>query len=156
LDDVTKVLLGTVVAGIFGLAGAWIASRRENFKWLRQEKLKAYTDFLVAIEGYLWTLGETRINADSKLDMENFAESAKKIEQARILVLAPSEVYHHADMVINAISDLAAVVAEDLDIEDEDTFMEANNVVRDRRAGFVAAVRKDLKVPVLAAIQTVP
>lgn len=160
MDESAKVLLGiaggavggAVIAGLFGVVGAWIASRREHSKWLREEKLRAYTDFLLAVEEFLWTLGETRVKAETRLDIENFAEEARKIEQARILLLAPSRVYYRANKTIEAITALAEVISEDPDLEDEVTFLKASDQVRTARDNFSAELRKDLGVPQLAKI----
>lgn len=50
MDDLTKIILtaaGTLaVAVVAALVGAWVQSRRERDKWLREQRLDAYTTFI--------------------------------------------------------------------------------------------------------------
>ncbi len=164
MDEFTKVLLGiaggafggAIVAGVFGLTGAWIASRREHFKWLREEKLKAYSDFLKAIEAFNWSMGEMRLKVETPFEMEAYVESVRKIEQSRLLILAPSKVYHCADNTLNAVARMGSVLVTDLDVRDWEGFQKSSNAVRDAQAAFVAAARDDLNIPLLAEVTGVP
>lgn len=41
---------GAVIAGLFAVAGAWIADKREHKQWLRDTRLKAYETYLAKTE----------------------------------------------------------------------------------------------------------
>lgn len=38
-----------MVAGLFGLGGAWLGSRHEHAKWLRESRLSAYIEFAAVV-----------------------------------------------------------------------------------------------------------
>ncbi|HEY4237415.1 MAG TPA: hypothetical protein VGM45_08780 [Gaiellaceae bacterium] len=41
-DPVLTLLSGALAAALIGLLGAWIQSRREHFRWVREQRLSAY------------------------------------------------------------------------------------------------------------------
>ena len=55
VDPLVSLLIGAFGAAVLGtigaLLGAWIQSRREHLRWIRQERLTAYRDFIRIIEG---------------------------------------------------------------------------------------------------------
>lgn len=50
---VLTLLGGAVGAALLGLFGAWIQSRREHGRWIREERLAAYGAYIVALDGYI-------------------------------------------------------------------------------------------------------
>ncbi|WP_395638959.1 hypothetical protein [Pseudolysinimonas sp.] len=52
VDPLLSLLVGALGAALLGLLGAWIQSRREDQRWIREQRLIAYTDFLSATRGF--------------------------------------------------------------------------------------------------------
>lgn len=50
VDPLLSLLVGALGAALLGLLGAWIQSRREHERWLREERLKAYAAFFQVVE----------------------------------------------------------------------------------------------------------
>jgi hypothetical protein len=140
VDDISKILLGAVAAGFFTLFGTWINSRRERTKWLRQEKVKAYTDFLIVIKGVVWTVHTAGIEGLPRPDVVSLTSASRQIEQARILVLAPPDVYFPAEKTVNAVAEMAGVVAGGPDIQAVEAFNKAAGAVKTARAELSAAM----------------
>lgn len=46
VDPLLTLIGGAVGAALIGLLGAWIQSRREHAKWLREQRMTLYLDFL--------------------------------------------------------------------------------------------------------------
>lgn len=57
IDPLASLLIGAFGAAVLtvggGLFGAWIQSRREHARWLREERLGAYESFLISAESML-------------------------------------------------------------------------------------------------------
>jgi hypothetical protein len=47
VDPLVSLLVGAFGAALLGLFGAWIQSRREHVKWLREKRYDAHLAFLV-------------------------------------------------------------------------------------------------------------
>lgn len=84
----------TVVGGFLG---ASIASRREHNVWLRDKRLVAYTDFLVALDLYYTenTSGRWEAVVGTDHDRENFRDRAVLVDteisraQSAVVILGP-------------------------------------------------------------------
>lgn len=53
------VLSGAVLAGVVALFGAWIESRREHRRWLRERRYEAYTRVYALIQAFNLNAGKT-------------------------------------------------------------------------------------------------
>lgn len=49
---VLALMSGASTAALIGLMGAWIQSRREHGKWLRERRLEAYRAFMIDMDTY--------------------------------------------------------------------------------------------------------
>jgi hypothetical protein len=47
-----SLLVGALGAAILGLVGAWIQSRREHQKWLRERRYEAYKAFMIDMDAF--------------------------------------------------------------------------------------------------------
>lgn len=50
VDPLVSLLVGALGAALLGLLGAWIQSRREHARWIREQRLAAYLDYIRLIE----------------------------------------------------------------------------------------------------------
>jgi len=50
VDPVLSLLVGALGAALIGLLGAWIQSRREHARWIREQRFDAYRDFFRVAE----------------------------------------------------------------------------------------------------------
>jgi hypothetical protein len=50
VDPVVALVVGAFGASLIGLFGAWIQSRREHSKWLREKRYEAHLAFLVLVD----------------------------------------------------------------------------------------------------------
>ncbi|MDO7881780.1 hypothetical protein [Antiquaquibacter soli] len=46
IDPLLSLLVGALGAALIGLLGAWIQSRREHFRWVREVRMDAYRGYL--------------------------------------------------------------------------------------------------------------
>lgn len=49
IDPLLSLLIGALGAALLGLLGAWIQSFREHARWVREQRLRTYGDFIRAI-----------------------------------------------------------------------------------------------------------
>ena len=72
LDPTAQLLLtifgAALVTALAGLAGAGLQGRREHKRWVRQERLAAYLDFLRFAHG-MWDLIDDRERVRAKIDV---------------------------------------------------------------------------------------
>lgn len=59
VDPLVSLLVGALGAALLGLFGAWIQSRREHAKWLREKRFAAYLTLLQVIDSERMTPGTT-------------------------------------------------------------------------------------------------
>ena len=78
---------GVALTVVAGFIGAWIQGRREHFKWQRDQRLKAYGDFLAATDVYL---GAAHRGDDTELPA---VATASLSAIARVQLLGPEDVY---------------------------------------------------------------
>jgi len=50
VDPVVSLLIGALGASIIGLLGGWVQSRREHTRWLREQRLAAYAEYVGATD----------------------------------------------------------------------------------------------------------
>jgi hypothetical protein len=101
------VVLGAVIAGLFGLLTPKLQDRRDHARWLREARLAAYSDYLGAIDLWMDTSTtrwlEDRINGiEQSVDRGNLLEDEVSRAQSKVYLLGPDPVrvvaaeYHHA------------------------------------------------------------
>jgi hypothetical protein len=67
IDPLVSLLIGAVGAALIGLFGAWIQSRREHSRWVRERRYDAYLSFLVLNDKHT---SESRLNVGPKNDKQ--------------------------------------------------------------------------------------
>lgn len=73
---VLALIGGASTAALIGLLGAWIQSRREHGKWLRERRLEAYRAFMIDMDTYKRLRSQTATLTTArklKRQHENFA-----------------------------------------------------------------------------------
>lgn len=143
MDDVTRVLLvalgGAAVAALAGLFGAWIQSRREHAKWVRERRYDAFTRFFGYIERLDTWAG---VNADrpKELRSENPVDPLELQEAAgAISILGP-------DAMRDAGAELRLAVIAKLEAMGTPEYGDRDRRFRARREEFVVASRKLLQL----------
>lgn len=93
IDPWTTLLLGALGAAALGLFGAWIQSRREHSKWIREQRFSAYMALLAEIERDV--IYATRHGKKSEEEVSE--EQAARSRQAALTVslLGPPKVVAH-------------------------------------------------------------
>lgn len=101
------VVLGAIIAGLFGLLTPRLQNRRDHARWLREARLAAYSDYLGAIDLWMDTSTtrwlEDRVNGvEQSIDRGNLLEDEVSRAQSKVYLLGPDPVrvvaaeYHHA------------------------------------------------------------
>ena len=122
---------GAGVAALIGLFGAWIQSRREHERWVREQRLSAYRDLVRAAEGILLYEGKTTPTPDE----EAYAsELLGRVGAVRLL--GPETVATTLDEYMRTVLDLATTT-DDRQIRDK--YEAARNA-------FIAAARRELHI----------
>lgn len=142
-----------VVTGVFALAGSWFGGRlgknNEHTQWRRNERVKAYTDFLTAIDGETQKISHLR-------DSRKVALEFPGAELARIEIMASQSVrvlarkFHDH---VNVYRDTASFVYNNGQRPDIPAATQARHVdlytnaaarLVELRDAYLAAVRRDL------------
>jgi len=148
MDENWKFVLtfggGAVVAGIFGIAGAWIADKREHKQWLRNHKVAVYTEFLKQARLVAIRLEETRVL--HREAMTPLREANRQISTTAIRIAAPEKVGSASNRVqqaIRTLGDASKIGGTDQDAIElakaEDHFRTHLNELED-------LMREDLKI----------
>lgn len=89
---------GVVLTILAGLIGAWLQGRREHAKWRRDQRLKAYGDFLSATDNFL--------GAAHRADVTELPAVARGslTASAVLRLLGPDDVYVAAEKLQKATS----------------------------------------------------
>lgn len=80
-STIVPIVVGAGLAGIFSLFGGALQSGREHDRWVRQSRMEAYSEFLVALDGW---------------------DSAATTDWARVIFDAPRELDKHRVIVADA------------------------------------------------------
>jgi hypothetical protein len=137
MTDVWKIVVslagGAVSAAVLGLIGAWIGRRSEHKKWLREERLDAYRDYLQTLETYA-----SIFRVDAPWDQVTIKSLAEDLmgKAAGVLLLGP-------EPVADAAMEMRTVIAESYDENKKDDAAES---LREARATFTVAARKALNI----------
>jgi hypothetical protein len=131
VDPYLSLLVGALGAAVLGLFGAWVQSRREHSKWLREKRYEAYLTFLLLNDKHTTRsqLGE---------NPQNDKEIAVAIEPINAAVSALSLL--GPESVLDAarnFRDSAAAYIES---------GKAPNGYLEARKGYIVASRKAIKV----------
>lgn len=136
VDPLLSLLVGAFGAALLGLIGAWIQSRREHRKWLRERRYEAYRAFMIDMDAFgdLAQATPTLTNALSYVKRANtlhrrFAESYEAVS-----LLGPKGV--------NAAGQRWAWAGADFKNDKSEA---AKKEWNDARWGFLIAAGKELK-----------
>ncbi|HXH34369.1 MAG TPA: hypothetical protein VNJ54_08160 [Plantibacter sp.] len=123
IDPLVSLLVGALGAATLGLVGgaigAWVQSRREHRRWLREQKMHAYTAVLDLVQ---------RISLESSPVREGLNEEVTDLYRATATVelLGPDTLAGHTRMLRDAVGALVyhqhadAFPSPDLFLEDSD------------------------------------
>ncbi|QEE61170.1 hypothetical protein FVA74_05960 [Salinibacterium sp. dk2585] len=84
------LVLGAALAGIFSILGGTLQSGREHDRWIRQSRMEAYTEFLIALDAW---------------------DSASTTDRIRMLVERPHDVDKYKSVVSDAERRFGAAVS---------------------------------------------
>lgn len=80
---------GALITGIVALATHLLAGKREHRKWLREEKLEAYSDFLTVARTTEWEIRGHELGYASTEEMRS---AVRSINHFRSKLLAPERI----------------------------------------------------------------
>lgn len=133
-DALLSVLVGALGASLLGLLGAWIQSRREHVRWVREQRFAAYNGLMKLAERV-----RTRDTTDASDDAEYFEQLFQALGTLRLV--GPAEVLEAA----RAFGE-AASTYERLDPSEDSETRRAELVARmsTARKALVGLMRKEL------------
>ncbi|MFN4001962.1 hypothetical protein [Microcella sp.] len=134
LDPFLTFIGGAFGASLVGLGGAWLASRREHKRWIREQRLSAYLGLLSAVDKYttaamMDTASETQ---GRYFDHQAFAQELPSVA-AVVTLLGPKQVKTASQQ----LREVMKRVLEDSQVSDED-----KKDIEIARASFVQAAQK--------------
>ena len=88
-DALLSVLVGALGASLLGLLGAWIQSRREHTRWVREQRFAAYNGLMKLAERV-----RSRDTTDASGDAEYFEQLFQALGTLRLV--GPAEVLEAA------------------------------------------------------------
>ena len=136
IDPLLSLLVGALGAALIGLLGAWIQSRREHSRWVREQRLDAYRTLLQLVDRV--TVHE--VSAPGTLTKEDRETIAGLLEGlAAVRLVGP-------DLVLEAAQTMMHTAVEITDPEpdaDELALQAAHDRARD---SFVTSAQKELGI----------
>ncbi|WP_400994810.1 hypothetical protein [Agromyces sp. GXQ0307] len=91
MDALLSAVVGALIAVLGGFAGALLQGRREHVKWRRDQRLRAYADFIAATDNYL---GAAHRGDESELPT---VARASLTASAHVRLFGPDKVYQAAE-----------------------------------------------------------
>jgi hypothetical protein len=137
VDPLVSLLIGALGAALLGLFGAWIQSRREHSRWIRENRMVAYREFLGQAE-QLQT-AEDRPMTERDEDQLVALYSAL----ATVRLLGPDDVYAAAVSFLTAGVEAIDAGTKKKPIEKVN---ELAKVWDDKRSEFITAARRELGI----------
>ena len=133
-DALLSVLVGALGASLLGLLGAWIQSRREHERWVREQRFAAYNSLMKLAERV-----RSRNSADADGDAEYFSQLFQALGTLRLV--GPAAVLQAA----RAFGE-AATAYENLGLSEDSETGRAELVARlsTTRKALVELMRKEL------------
>ncbi|MFE4198448.1 hypothetical protein ACFRJ9_21585 [Paenarthrobacter sp. NPDC056912] len=99
-----------VLTGLFAFVGTWAGSRfshtNEHAQWLRNEKMAACSDFLMAVERIV----ETELKSGNPRKIKEGIQASRDLSHARIVLVCPVGVAESAMKVREDLVDLATLI----------------------------------------------
>lgn len=100
IDPLLSLLVGALGAALLGLLGAWIQSRREHVKWVREQRLAAYLDFVRAGEGL-----STWVRENTPTATKRYEDLLSAVGAVRLV--GPNEMFEAASAYLRAANEFS-------------------------------------------------
>lgn len=136
VDPLLSLLVGALGAALLGLLGAWIQARREHSRWIREQRLNAYLDYIRLVEMLPMRMGLKE--SDIEL-LENLRSAT-----AALRLLGPDRVYAAAVTLTAHAAGLNQVNREP--DANRDVMKSVNDKFDDARTRLVEAARLELRI----------
>lgn len=129
-------VIGALLAGVFGLIGALVASKREHVKWLREKRYEAYDHYLRLVDRTGTALASSQHDGVG-LDLPSVAQMLAAVIDAKapVLLLGP-------EPVAKAANQMAGLLSSVLGEEESDV-----TKFREVRERFIDAAREAVQQP---------
>jgi hypothetical protein len=145
IDPLLSLLVGALGAALIGLLGAWIQSRREHSRWVREERITAYKELLGIAERFTeaYEVGTDQYRQQTA----DFMSAVSTVE-----FVGPTPVGHAGLKFMSAVL-LLAQSRKNRDAApvplpaDQSSVDKATATVVDTRQEFVRAAREALDIP---------
>lgn len=134
-DPLFTLLTGAFGAALIGLLGAWIQTRREHVRWVRQQRFEAY-DALIRLAERVRPIGE--VGPDGTLDGEAAERLYEALGSARLV--GPTRVHEAA----RAFGEAATAYAMLSGSDDAERRGAAIRELSDARRRLVDLMRREL------------
>ena len=135
-DALLSVLVGALGASLLGLLGAWIQSRREHTRWVREQRFAAYNGLMKLAERV-----RSRDTSDASGDTEHFEQLFQSLGTLRLV--GPAEVLEAARAFGEAASEFERLPSTD-DPDTADRRAELAARMSTTRRALVELMRKEL------------
>lgn len=145
---VIPLVIGAALAGTFSILGGALQSGREHDRWVRQSRLEAYSEFLVALDAWdsAATTGWIRVVLESPQDAASHrrlvVDAERRFEAAasRVYLVGPDVVRASAEQSHSLALD-RAIAAEQVSVPEDLTAVDfGDDAVRADTRGMLLAL----------------
>jgi hypothetical protein len=91
IDPLITLLVGAFGAALLGLLGAWIASKRDHRKWIREQRFSAYVEYLLVAQQIASLNGPDDADDHERVDTNQLSDGLQNAS-ATLQLLGPDEV----------------------------------------------------------------
>lgn len=132
MEAILGIVIGAMLAGVFGAWGAWQANKREHERWRKDRRYGAYLAFLQLVDLYQ----QKAVNKLPLPDGRKLPLALKELNEAvtQISLLGP-------ERVLVSCRHLQAAVAQVIDLETG-----AQNIFSEARAEYITVTRHVLNI----------
>ncbi|MFW8744876.1 hypothetical protein [Mesorhizobium japonicum] len=137
VDPLLSLLIGALGAALLGLLGAWIQSRREHQKWVREQRLAAYGEFL-RLSSRMEALPSGPIKNRRSAYFDSLAEAVSSVH-----LVGPKKVEQAANEFRESAMRFAILIED----EPEDRVYDiAKAEAQEKRAAFISLAQDALRI----------